>query len=155
MNAVLRDVKKDFDREVFVIDSKFAAIAGALNGVKERPCLCVDIGNGHTMAAVVDNGIKALFEHHTHSLTRVTLEDYIERLSNGELTNEEVFNDHGHGCHVVEAVGLKNIKRILVSGPNRRILNKSRLKVEFANPFGDIMMTGPVGIVSLIKARSQ
>ncbi|MFQ5800495.1 MAG: DUF1786 family protein, partial [Candidatus Hydrothermarchaeales archaeon] len=69
MNAVITGIKKAFFGGVAVIDSKFAAIAGALHGVEERPCLCVDVGNGHTMVALVNNGIDGILEHHTHALT--------------------------------------------------------------------------------------
>jgi uncharacterized protein (DUF1786 family) len=153
MNAMLRHIKKSFDGGVAVIDSKFAAVAGALHGVKERPCLCVDVGNGHTMAALVNKGIEGILEHHTHALTNVGLEDYILRLADGKVTNEEVFNDNGHGCYIKSAPGIKKIKRILVSGPNRNLLKDSKLKAEFASPYGDVMMTGPVGIVDLVRTK--
>jgi len=153
MNAVIRDVKNTFKGPVAVVDTKFAAIAGALFGVDERPCLCIDVGNGHTMAAVVgEEGIDAIFEHHTHCLTGGSLEDYVMRLSEGKVRNEEVYNDSGHGCYIKRAPGMKNIRRVLVSGPNRRMLKGSRLNAEFASPFGDVMMTGPVGIVNMVMA---
>jgi uncharacterized protein (DUF1786 family) len=153
MNAVLRDLKKGFEGGVAVMDSKFAAISGALHGIEERPCLCVDVGNGHTMIAVVDNGITGVLEHHTHSLTNESLTNYMTRLAQGTVENDEVFNDDGHGCYIKEAPGIEEIKRIMVSGPNRKILQSSDLELEFANPFGDVMMTGPVGLVDLVKTK--
>jgi uncharacterized protein (DUF1786 family) len=153
MNAVLRQVKKSFKGGAGVIDSKFAAIAGALHDVDERPCICIDVGNGHTMIAIVDDGIESVLEHHTHTLTQESIVDYINRLADGTISNEEVFNDNGHGCFIKTAPGIKNIKRILVSGPNRNVLKNSSLNFEFANPFGDVMMTGPVGIVDLVKSK--
>ncbi|RMF88997.1 MAG: hypothetical protein D6733_07330 [Methanobacteriota archaeon] len=149
MNAVVRQVKRRFGGGVAVIDSKFAAIAGALHGVDERPCLCVDVGNGHTMVALVDDEIEGVLEHHTHALSKEKLIRYIKRFADGRVSNEEVFNDNGHGCYIKNAPGLKNIKRIFATGPNRRILADTELRAEPANPFGDVMMTGPVGIVDL------
>ena len=154
MNSVFEGVKEDFDGEVVVIDSKFAAIAGALHNVDERPCICVDVGNGHTMIALIDEGgIAGVLEHHTGCLTKNKLVDYIEKLANGKVSNSDVFNDDGHGCYIKEAPGLKSIKRVLATGPNRKMLLNTKLDIDFANPFGDVMMTGPVGIVDLIKKK--
>jgi uncharacterized protein (DUF1786 family) len=153
MNAVMRYVKRNFSGGVAVMDSKFAAIAGALHGVSERPCMCIDVGNGHTMAAVIDDGIESVFEHHTHSLSKGRLTDYITRLANGNITNEEVYNDQGHGCFIKRAPEINEIEKILVTGPNRNMLKDSGLPIEFARPFGDVMMTGAVGIVDLIRSK--
>jgi len=153
MNAVIRGIKRSFKGEVLVVDTKFAAIAGALHGVRERPVMCMDIGNGHTMMAVVDKGIEALLEHHTHALTGGRLVEYAVRLANGEVSNDEVYGDDGHGCYVRRSVGMQRVKKVLVTGPKRRMLNSSELKAEFANPLGDVMMTGPAGIIDLALAK--
>ncbi len=155
MNAMLRTAKKFYKERVFVMDTKIAAIAGALHGVDERPVIAMDIGNGHTMAALVGDGYEllGLMEHHTWMLNRLKLEGLVRRFADGELTNKEVFDDGGHGCHVEKATGFKEVRRILVTGPNRALLYGSGLEVEFPTPMGDVMMTGPQGIVDLIKAR--
>lgn len=149
MNAALRSARKFFKGKVVVMDTKIAAIAGALHGVKERPAMCIDIGNGHTTAALVSKGyeISGIFEHHTSMLTRKKLENFLVRFAKGKLANEEVFNDNGHGCYVRRRVG---VKKILVTGPNRGLLKHSKLKVSFATPIGDVMMAGPVGLVDVI-----
>ena len=105
------------------------------------------------MIAVVNEGIDAVLEHHTGALTKKTLEDYITRLAEGDVTNKEVFTENGHGCYIKNAPGIKKVKRIMVTGPRRNLLKGARLKVEFANPYGDVMMTGPVGIVDLVRAK--
>ncbi|MEE8168182.1 MAG: DUF1786 family protein [Candidatus Hydrothermarchaeales archaeon] len=153
MNGALRTVRRFFQGRAFVVDTKVAAIAGALHGVKERPVIAIDVGNGHTMAALVGEGYEllGLMEHHTWLLDRKKLEGMIRRFADGELTNEEVFNDEGHGCHVKKAVGMGNVKRILATGPNRDLMVGAKLGVEFPTPMGDVMMTGPQGIVDLIK----
>ncbi|HDH27562.1 MAG TPA: hypothetical protein ENH13_00355 [Euryarchaeota archaeon] len=153
MNSVIKHVQRSFSGKVFVVDSKFAAISGVLHDTSARPCLCVDVGNGHTMAAVVGEGgrLDSVFEHHTHSLTRERLTDYLVRLADGKVTNEEVYSDHGHGCHIKNAPGIGRIEKILVTGPNRGLLSGCGLPIEFARPFGDVMMTGTVGIIDLIK----
>ncbi len=156
MNAALRTARKFYKGKAFVVDTKIAAIAGALHGVEERPAIAMDVGNGHTMAALVGDGYEllGLMEHHTWMLDRRKLEKLVRRFADGELTNEEVFKDNGHGCHVERAVGFKEVKRILVTGPNRSLLYGSALGVEYPTPMGDVMMTGPQGIVDLIKART-
>ncbi len=153
MKSVLEGIKKDFDGGIAVIDSKFAAVAGALHGVEERPTLSIDVGNGHTMAALVDRELEGIFEHHTHSLSKERLIEYIKRFADGELTNQEVFDDDGHGCYIRDPPGIENVERILVTGPNRDILRNAGLNIEFASPFGDVMMTGPVGIVDLVLEK--
>lgn len=149
MNGALRTIKEVFDGPAFVVDTKIAAVAGAVFGINERPLLCVDIGNGHTMAAIVgeDDAVPGLFEHHTNMLDAKKLDGLLEKFTRGELTNTEIFQDNGHGCYVGEKV---DVKRILVTGPKRKLLANSRLKIEYANPFGDVMMAGPAGIVSMI-----
>lgn len=149
MHGALRTVREVFDGRAFVVDTKIAAVAGAVFGIKERPALSVDIGNGHTMAAMVgdDNTVLGLFEHHTNILTVDRLDELLDRFTKGDLTNEDIYNDGGHGCYIREAA---DIERILVTGPKRDLLSNSHLKIEFANPLGDVMMAGPAGMVGMI-----
>ncbi len=149
MTSTLKDAKKHFDN-VITVDTKIAAIAGTLHGVTERPIISIDIGNGHTLGALIDKESIGMFEHHTSQLTADKLDEMLEKLANGTLKNEDVFNDWGHGCYVKGNIGMRNVSNILATGPNRDMLKTSKLRVEFANPAGDVMMTGPVGIVDII-----
>jgi uncharacterized protein (DUF1786 family) len=157
MNAIIRTAKKFFHGPVFAVDTKIAAIAGALHVVKERPIIAMDIGNGHTMAALIGREfeILGLLEHHTWLLNREKLEDIIVRFADGELTNEEIYADDGHGCYIQEKVGFGNVKRILATGPKRSLTSGARFKVEYPTPLGDVMMTGPQGIVDLILKAGE
>lgn len=132
-----------------LMDTGFAAIRGALlDEVASHPCLVVNIGNSHTLASVVDGKkILSLFEHHTHQMTTARLDDYLKRLCEGTLGFREVFDDGGHGCYIREAVGLEDLGSILVTGPNRNIMQGSALGVRFAAPFGDMMLTGCFGLM--------
>jgi uncharacterized protein (DUF1786 family) len=132
-----------------LMDTGIAAIRGALLDDNARaPCLVVNIGNGHTLACVIDDHMLiALFEHHTYQMTAGKLDDYLVRLCAGILTFEEVFSDGGHGCYIREAIGLENIGSILVTGPNRGIMRDSKLPCSFAAPFGDMMLTGCFGLM--------
>jgi uncharacterized protein (DUF1786 family) len=132
-----------------LMDTGFAAIRGALSGDDaKKPSLVVNIGNGHTLAGVVDNGVVlSLFEHHTHQMTAGKLDDYLTRLCNGTLGFQEIFDDGGHGCYIRKAVGFDNIGSILVTGPNRSIMRRSHLDIRFAAPYGDMMLTGCFGLM--------
>lgn len=157
MNATLRTAKRFSSGPVFAVDTKIAAIAGAIHDIKERPIMPMDVGNGHTMAALIGEEFEifGLMEHHTWLLNEEKLGDMLIRFADGELTNEEVYEDQGHGCHIQEKVGYKNVKRTLATGPNRGLTIGSKLEVEYPTPMGDVMMTGPQGIVDLINAAES
>lgn len=145
-----------------LMDTGMAAIRGALlDETAHPPDLLVNIGNGHTLAGIIDNGkLIALLEHHTQQITSRKLDDYLKRLSNGTLEFREVFDDGGHGCLVKEAIGFNNIGSILVTGPRREIMRGSKLKFHLASPYGDMMLTGCFGLVdayihSNIKQKGQ
>ncbi len=132
-----------------LMDTGIAAIRGALLDYNAKPpCLVVNLGNGHTLAcAVVDNKPLSLFEHHTHRMTPRKLDDYLQRLCEGTIDFQEVFDDGGHGCYVKEEIGFKNIGSILVTGPKRNIMLRTELEVHLAAPFGDMMLTGCIGLM--------
>jgi uncharacterized protein (DUF1786 family) len=157
MCAVRRQIEAETRARPFIADSKIAAIVGALHGVEERPAISIDVGNGHTLVALVDedNRISGFMEHHTGLLNREKLEQLVMRFAEGELTNEEVYNDSGHGCVIREGVGIERIRRIMVTGPNRGMLRGSSLKVEFASPAGDVMLTGAVGLIDMVLHRCR
>ena len=92
-----------------------------------------------------------MFEHHTSSLTGESLERYIKRLASGEITHEEVYNDHGHGAHVLNRIS--KIEKVIVSGPKRELIEKTNLDWHHAAPGGDVMMTGTVGLIKTIMGR--
>lgn len=152
MSSVVDEVRKYHSGNILVVDTKIAAIAGALYDVEERPVIAIDVGNGHTTAAIVseDMHVLGLFEHHTHMLTTRRLEDYLRRFASGGLTNEEVFNDRGHGCYIREKPS-EEPRLVVATGPRRSLLAGSSLRVVNASPMGDVMMTGPAGMTAIIK----
>ena len=153
MQAVRRQVAAEGIEELpLVMDTKFASIAGmCFDEVAEKlnSYIVIDIGNGHTTAASIEDGkIQGVFEHHTSSLTGESLERYIKRLASGEITHEEVYNDHGHGAHVLNPIS--EIEKVIVSGPKRELIEKTNLDWHHAAPGGDVMMTGTVGLIKTI-----
>jgi len=153
MRAVYKLAKRYFDN-ILIVDTKFAAIVGALHEVKDRYAIAVDIGNGHTMIGVVrDREILGILEHHTKLLDRERIEKYIVRFAEGKVSNREVFEDGGHGCFIREPPGFSKVGKVRVTGPRRELLKDSKLDIEFASPGGDVMLTGVMGIVDIILER--
>jgi uncharacterized protein (DUF1786 family) len=144
-------------RAVFM-DTGPAAIFGALTDpAAMQPSVVVNIGNGHTLGALVnENKITAVFEHHSSLMNPEKLQDYIIMLADGVLSFEEVFTDGGHGAYIKEASGFEQIHSIIVTGPKREMLEKlpkSEIlpevlkKLHFAAPFGSMMLSGCFGLL--------
>lgn len=152
LNAVLRTLK---GYDVVLMDSKFAAICGATCDpyVQElNNFVALDIGNGHTLAASFSEGkISGVFEHHTGRLTPKKITNYVEELASGTLVHEEIHGDGGHGAWVAESID--GFQRVVVTGPQRSIIKKTDFKVHYAVPAGDVMMTGPAGLVKAAKYK--
>ncbi|WP_243684054.1 DUF1786 domain-containing protein [Methanosarcina barkeri] len=141
------------------MDTGPAAIFGALTDpAAVQPAVVVNIGNGHTLGALVnENRITAVFEHHTFLMNPEKLQDYVIKLADGKLAFEDVFEDGGHGAYIKEAFGFEQVRSILVTGPKREILEKlseSEIrkeisnKLHFAAPFGSMMLSGCFGLLA-------
>ena len=112
-DSLLKAAGNQKTRSVFM-DTGPAAIFGALTDpAAVQPSIVVNIGNGHTLGALVnENRITAIFEHHTSLMNPEKLQDYIIRLADGNLGFEEVFEDGGHGAYIKEAPGFEQSYRI-------------------------------------------
>ncbi len=157
MKSVENKLKNETNWQIrntpLIMDTKFASICGMCydeEALKLNSYIVMDIGNGHTTVASIENGkIQGVFEHHTSSLTGESLERYVKKLANGTLTNEEIYNDHGHGAHVINPIS--NIEKVIVSGPKRSLIEKTSLDYHHACPGGDVMMTGTIGLIKSLK----
>lgn len=151
MQAVYRTLK---NYPLTIMDSKFASICGATCDPKVKNMdsyVVMDVGNGHTLAASMKNGkIFGLFEHHTRMLNPEKIDTLLEKLAKGSLTHKEVHSDGGHGAWVAQSI--EDFEQVIATGPQRQILSKTDKKVHFAAPAGDVMMTGPVGLIKAIKS---
>jgi uncharacterized protein (DUF1786 family) len=154
MKAILKTLK---GYNTSLMDSKFAAICGITcdDYVKNLDSyIALDIGNGHTLAAsVFDGKISGVFEHHTGMLTSNKLINYIEKLAWGVLTHEQIHGDGGHGAWIAEAID--GFECVVATGPMRKLLQKTDFKVHYATPAGDVMMTGPVGLIDAINYKKK
>jgi uncharacterized protein (DUF1786 family) len=144
--------------KVLLMDTAPAAILGCLKDPvveQTNPVLAVNVGNGHTMAAIISEGdIVGVVEHHTRLLYPQKIEQLLISFGDGKLGDEEVFKDNGHGMFFLkELLGFSKIEKIAATGPNRNILAKTNLPVHFAAPAGDVMMTGPIGLVEATKRK--
>jgi uncharacterized protein (DUF1786 family) len=119
------------------------------------PVLAVNVGNGHTMAAIVSKGeVTAVLEHHTRLLNPEKMEKLLRDFADGKLSNKEVFDDNGHGMfYLKKPSGYSAIEKVVVTGPNRNVLAETGLSVHFATPGGDVMMSGTFGLVEATKRR--
>ena len=152
-SAVFQSLRDQGYDDVLVMDTKIAGIYGGLYGVK-LPAVAIDLGNGHTTAATVaaDGTIVGVFEHHTLEMSAKGLRRYIERLIEGTITNEEVFEDGGHGAFAKEAICPRTI---VATGPQRSRALETGLNVEMASPLDDVYMAGPVGMIRAYRALKE
>ena len=148
MKAVQRDVPG-----AFMMDTGAAACWGALCDTEvaaqqERGLIVVNVGNQHTIAALVrEKRVWGVFEHHTVLMDATKLDDHVRRLQSGVLANAEVFADHGHGATVhPDYLRLDAFEFVTVTGPNRRMAEP--LGYHMAAPYGDMMLTGAFGLVA-------
>lgn len=152
MQGVLRTLK---GYHPTIMDTKFAALCGCTcdpHVEAMEQFVAMDVGNGHTLAASFKKGrICGVFEHHTHMLTSSKMEQLVDKLVTGEITHEEVHEDGGHGAWVVDSI--RKFDRVVVTGPQRKIINKTGFEVYNAAPAGDVMMVGPVGLIKAVMSK--
>lgn len=139
-----------------VMDTGAAAVWGALCDEAaaahlEKGLTVVNVGNGHTVGAVLrGRRVTALCEHHTGCLTREKLATLIARLQSGSLTNDEVYDDGGHGAAVTQDFAPPS-GFVAVTGPRRSLA--AGLGWHLAVPGGDMMLSGCFGLVAALALR--
>jgi len=150
MKAVQECCREDAE-EIWLMDTGAAAILGSLEDPRVREAtenegsMLVNVGNQHTIAFLVaGEQVYGIFEHHTGLLSEQKLTDYLKRFQEGSLENEEVFNDHGHGCTILPGAEDFKFDFISVTGPQRKLAAKMGY---MAVPHGDMMISGAAGLV--------
>ena len=138
-------------RTVMVMDTALSAIMGAVDD-EGGAQVVVNLGNGHTvMALVVEGEVQGILEHHTSLLTPQKLQDYITRFPQGKISNEEIYEDGGHGAFFLTKT--QTAGRIAVTGPKRAMMKETGLSYVLPAPGGNMMMTGPWGLVKAARMR--
>jgi uncharacterized protein (DUF1786 family) len=147
------------DVDVYLMDTSISSLVGCLwdERVQGRnPVLVVNVGNGHTTAAVIkEKKVQGFFEHHTGKLTKDKLVRMMKRLCNGTLSHEEIFEEGGHGAILLDDIpGFSRLEAIAVTGPRRDLLRGSSLEYVQATPAGDVMMSGTIGLIRSLQIPS-
>ncbi|MBT8171997.1 DUF1786 domain-containing protein, partial [Candidatus Bathyarchaeota archaeon] len=159
MRSAVRASKNQLpSAQVLVMDTSPDAILGCIMDpeVKDAdPILVVNLGNGHTMCAIISKGeVTGVLEHHTCLLNPHKITFLLKNFVDGKLSNSQIFGDNGHGMfYLKKPPGYSKIAKIVATGPNRNILLKTSLPVYFATPGGDVMMSGPIGLVEATKRK--
>ena len=111
--------------------------------------MLINIGNSHTLIAVVKNGkLLGLCEHHTSKITPIKLTALIDKLVDASLTHQEVFDDKGHGAVMAKGYsGMSFSPMIAVTGPKRKLCES--LPYYLAVPHGDMMLSGCFGLLRM------
>ena len=155
-------------RAVF-LDTGPAAALGALQDpvvTREDEQVVLNLGNMHALAFHLrGTSVVSLYEHHTGLLEPAEIESLTERLIDGTLRHEDVFDHHGHGVYYVsdpqsgkraEGRPLRSAQGrpfLAVTGPQRGKLRGSRLSPYFATPHGDMMISGCFGLVRAFAVK--
>ncbi len=150
MLSAARRTKRETGATIMVMDTALSAVLGVERG--EEVQVALNIGNGHTiMALVIAGELQGLFEHHTGLLTPAKLREYVFRFPRGEVTNDEVLSDGGHGAFLLTKTDAR--AAITVTGPKRGMMRETGLAYDLPAPGGNMMMTGPWGLVKGARKR--
>jgi uncharacterized protein (DUF1786 family) len=139
------------------MDSGMAAMLGGSMDVLARhkqQVLILDVATSHTVgSALIGDEIAGFFEYHTSDISLSRLEQLILDLCEGQLDHGQVLAEGGHGAYLRKAVGFNTVDVIIATGPKRRLVEASKLPMEYGAPFGDNMMTGTVGLLEALRRR--
>jgi uncharacterized protein (DUF1786 family) len=142
---------------LLVMDTAPAAVLGALEDPTvsgRRTAIVANVGNFHCLAFRLEDGrIAGLFEHHTGELSQDELEAFLDKLIAGTITNQEVFDDMGHGALMFQPPGVLTDPFLAITGPRRGLLKGSRLNPYLAVPHGDMMLAGCFGLLRAYAAQ--
>ena len=154
LKAVVKSAQ-GMDSPLVVMDTAPAAVLGATYDpllLERNRVMVVNVGNFHSLAfRLGPSGIEGVFEHHTGLIDLKKLENLLVSLANGSLTHDDIFGDHGHGALIYASQPFSLTDGdfgIVVTGPRRNMMRKSKLRPYFAVPFGDMMLAGCFGLLA-------
>lgn len=145
---------QSLDCSMIFMDTAPAAVLGAtldpvVNSLATK--MIANIGNYHTLAfRFGPEGVEGVFEHHTGMLDQPSLEGWLKELAAGTISNEQVFDDGGHGAQLVRNNAMDQLTDqpgVVVTGPRRALITGSSMRPYFAVPLGDMMLTGCFGLL--------
>jgi len=102
LRSLARTARAVPTREIYVMDSGMAAIAGACCDPLCRSLsrfMVLDIATSHTVgAALIDGEIAGFFEYHTHDINAPKLDRLLQALPEGRLAHADILKEGGHGA---------------------------------------------------------
>ncbi len=140
---------------VLLMDTAAAALWGALQdptvAARAEQGICVvNAGNMHTVGFLLQGErVLGVYEHHTRRLDTARLADHIARFISGDLADQEVFDDNGHGCARLAEAPREVAGPVVLTGPRRRLAQG--LGWQTAVPLGDVMLSGCFGLVAAAR----
>jgi len=144
--------------EILVTDTGAAALWGALADPRVKQwagegITILNLGNQHTVAFLLEGDrVWGLFEHHTALIDPAKLAEMVDLLQQGELTDEQVYGDGGHGCVIDSGYRPRAAyRRVAVIGP-RRGMAKGLGYFEAA-PYGNMMLAGCFGLCLALRGK--
>ncbi len=155
LSSIASIARKIPSKEIYVMDSGMAAIAGAAmdpSARSKKNILVMDVATSHTLgAALIGDEIAGFFEYHTKDITRERMERLMVDLAEGRLNHDQILKEGGHGACIRKTFGFDSTEAIIATGPKRKMLAGSSLPIRFGAPFGDNMMTGALGLLESIR----
>ncbi len=140
---------------LLVMDTAPAAVLGAFDDPRlweQRAIIVCNVGNFHVLAFHFHSGrIRGLFEHHTGEVTPRQLNGFIDRLAEGTITNDEIFNSQGHGALVFDRKPSRGVM-VATTGPRQAMLDEV-LSTYHAVPHGAMMHAGNFGLLRAAAAH--
>jgi uncharacterized protein (DUF1786 family) len=136
-----------------IMDTGAAAVLGILGdpvvarAARDDGAILVNIGNMHTFAiALRGMRVYGIAEHHSGGITPAVLSHLVDQLAGGRLTHAEVMDMGGHGAaFVADYAQSAPFPTVAITGPNRAVARE--LGYYEAVPHGDMMLSGPFGLV--------
>ncbi|MFX0199963.1 MAG: DUF1786 family protein [Candidatus Hodarchaeota archaeon] len=155
MRAVERQIMKRGFKGL-IMDTGPAVLFGALEdeNLKTKELVGIlNFGNQHTLGGIIiKKRLIAVYEHHTGLMNGPKAMNYLLALADGKLTNEDIFNSGGHGAFIQEPIGADSIEVLAILGPQKNRMNfSSKERIHHAAPFGDQMMAGPAGLITVAQ----
>lgn len=163
LNMIFRDPPEEMIRMravaeqapgAYIMDTGAAAVLGILgdpvvaeHALGDDGAILINVGNLHTFAiAFRGSRVYGLFEHHTGGVTPEWLAGLVRQLQDGSLTHAEVKRHGGHGAAFSsDFPNAGGFDFVAITGPNRHIA--APLGYYQAVPYGDMMLSGPYGLV--------
>ncbi|HVX30000.1 MAG TPA: DUF1786 domain-containing protein [Nitrolancea sp.] len=136
-----------------IMDTGAAAVLGILGdpvvarAAQHDGAILVNIGNMHTFAiALRGMRVFGIAEHHSGGITPSVLRHLVDQLAAGRLTHAEVTEMGGHGAAFTpDYADSAPFPSVAITGPNRAVARE--LGYYEAVPHGDMMLSGPFGLV--------